>query len=265
MASRRRRVRSIGVITRVALVPYPPLLVPQLAPGDDRQIAELRHAVLAAARWLRQGASRWRAVAGDADGPGGYAGLRGSFAGYGVAVDVTLSKDVAADFSDAVSGVLPLPVLIAGWLREQVEADAVAVDVLDSATPQSDCARFGAGLAAGDDTALLVLADGSNRHGAKSPGGNDDRAPEFDASIADALRRADADALARIDPALYGKLGAAGRVAWQVAGGVVGANPGGVVGANHSGLARDCGWHATLRYSAAPFGVGYHVATWEAR
>ncbi|MPY97193.1 MAG: hypothetical protein GEU97_04230 [Actinophytocola sp.] len=244
------------MITRVALVPYSPLLIPQLAPGDDRQIAELRHAVLAAARWLRRGANRWRAVAADADGSGSYAGRRGSFAGYGAAVDVTLSKDVAADFSDAVSGALPLPVLVAGWLREQAGADAVTVDVLDPATPQPDCARIGAELATGDDTALLVLADGSNRHGAKSPGGNDDRAPEFDASIADALRSADADGLARIDPALCGKLGAAGRVAWQVAGGV---------GANHCGAACDRDWQATLHYSAAPFGVGYHVATWEAR
>lgn len=254
MASRRCRVRSIGVITRVALVPYPPLLIPQLAPGDDRQIAELRHAVLAAVRWLRQGASRWRAVAADADGPGSYAGRRGSFAGYGAAVDVTLSKDVS---EDALSGELPLPVLIAGWLREQAEADAVAVDVLDPATPQPDCERAGAELATGDDTALLVLGDGSNRHGAKSPGGNDDRAPEFDAGIADALRSADADGLARIDPTLCGKLGAAGRVAWQVAGGVV--------GKGHRGVLDGRDWQATLHYSAAPFGVGYHVATWEAR
>lgn len=231
------------MITRVALVPYPPLLVPQLAPGDDRQIAELRHAVLAAVRWLRHGASDWRAVAADASGPGTYAARRGSFAGYGAAVDVTLSKDAE------VSTALPLPVLLAGWLREQAGADTVTVGVLDPTTARSDCERTGAMLATSDDTALLVLADGSNRHGAKSPGGNDDRAPEFDASIADALRSADADGLARIDPALCAKLGAAGRVAWHVAG----------------GLARTREWHATLHYSSAPFGVGYHVATWEAQ
>ncbi|MPY78812.1 MAG: hypothetical protein GEV04_09970 [Actinophytocola sp.] len=234
------------MITRVALVPYPPLLVPELAPGDNRQIAELRYAVLATVRWLRQGATSWRAIAADIGGPGGYAEQRGSFAGYGTSVDITLSKDVS---KDAVSAALPLPVLIAGWLREQAGADAVTVDVLDPAMPQPDCERAGAALANGDDTALLVLADGSNRHGAKSPGGNDDRAPEFDASIADALQRADADGLARIDPTLCTKLGAAGRVAWQVAGGVVGARE----------------WHARVHYTAAPFGVCYHVATWEAR
>ncbi|GAA5114474.1 class III extradiol dioxygenase subunit B-like domain-containing protein [Haloechinothrix salitolerans] len=239
----------------MAIVPYPPLLVPRVAPGDDRQIAELRYAVLGAARWLQQGASRWRAVAADADAPGGYAGLRGSFAGYGAAVDITLSADVPGEAESSES--LPLPVLIAGWLREQAGADAVTVDVLDPATAQPDCARAGAALATSEDTALLVLADGSNRHGVKSPGGNDDRAPEFDASIADALRGADADGLARIDPVLCTKLGAAGRVALQVAGGVVGIESRGVVGTR--------GWDATLHYSAAPFGVGYHVATWEAR
>lgn len=231
------------MITRVALVPYPPLLVSQLAPGNDRQIAELRAAVLRAVRWLRDGATRWRAVAADAGGAARYTDKRGSFAGYGAAVDVTLSAE------SGTAGALPLPVLIAGWLREQAGAESVAVDVLDPATPQPECERAGAALATGNDTALLVLADGSNRHGAKSPGGNDDRAPEFDASIADALRYPDADGLARIDPTLATKLGAAGRVAWQVAGGV----------------ARTGAWHGVLHYTGAPFGVGYHVATWEAR
>lgn len=243
--SPRRRVGSIGVIARVALVPYPPLLVGELAPGHDRQLAELRAAVSHAVRWLAEGATHWLAVAADESGRARHAGRRGSFASYGADVTVTLSSGS----NGAGPAALPLPVLMAGWLRGQAGAESVAVELLDAATAQPDCERAGTALAVGDETALLVLADGSTRHGEKSPGGKDDRAPEFDAGIADALEKVDADALARIDATLAGKLGAAGRAAWQVAGGV----------------ARARAWRGTLHYTGAPFGVGYHVATWEAR
>ncbi len=65
-----------------------------------------------------------------------------------------------------------------------------------------------------------------------------------------ALAEADAEALLAIDPALAADLQAEGRPAWQVL----------------AGLARSSGdWGGELLYSDAPFGVAYHVATWDRR
>src|SRR5699024_8611139 len=98
------------------------------------------------------------------------------------------------------------------------------------------------------ETGLLVLGDGSNRRGARAPGGNDDRAADFDESVAGALATADVDTLRDIDPELAAELGAGGRVPWQV----LASLPTG-----------EHGWRAELLYSDAPFGVGYHVAVWD--
>jgi hypothetical protein len=92
---------------------------------------------------------------------------------------------------------------------------------------------------------VLILGDGSNRHGPAAPGSEDVRAPAFDDAVAKALAKADTQALLDLDPALAGELGVGGLVPWQVLAGAGGE------------------WHGELLYSAAPFGVAYHVAVWE--
>ena len=71
------------------------------------------------------------------------------------------------------------------------------------------------------------------------------RAEVFDGAVADALANADAETLAALDPDLATELGAAGRAPWQV---LAAATPG--------------DWRGELHYSAAPYGVGYFVASW---
>jgi hypothetical protein len=161
-------------------------------------------------------------------------GTAGSFIGYGVDERVRLS-------ANGVQRDLPLPALVAGWLRDQVGAESVEVRLVAGGTAPADCARLGQDLT-GD---LLILGDGSNRHGPGAPGGADERAPAFDDAVAKALAKADTEALLELDPALAAELGVGGRVPWQVL----------------AGVADD--WRAELVYSAAPFGVGYHVAVWE--
>lgn len=239
------RVTSFGVIRRVAVLPHPPLLVDELVPGPDQAISELRAAVVDAVSWLRDGASHWVAVGADT-GPAAAFGpsSAGSFAGYGADVVVSLS---ATPSDDGVRE-LPLPVLIAGWLRGRAPAETVRADVVGVATSPEDCAALGRRLgASADDTALLVLGDGSNRHGDRAPGGRDDRAPGFDSAVAAALADVDAEALAGLDPVLAAELGAVGRAPWQIA----------------AGVAATGSWRGRLLYSDAPFGVGYHVALWE--
>lgn len=232
------------MITHAVVVPHPPLLVPRLGTGLDEEAGPLRAACRAATRRLTRSASRWLAVASGPTGEMSPA-VGGSFAGYGVDVAVSLSESGRGEHLP-----IPLPVLIAGWLRAQAGAAEVRVRLLEPATVATDCAALGRALGElGEDVGLLVLGDGSNRHGRGAPGGEDDRAPGFDGGVAAALAAADHDALLALDEGLAAALGAGGRGPWQVL----------------AGLVEDSGarWRAELLYSGAPFGVGYHVATWD--
>lgn len=230
------------VITRVAMVPHPPLLIPELAGSAAPETGRLRDAAIAAASWLTQETKDWLAV-GAWSSPSVYSGaVGGSFTGFGVDVSVALTSDVAAQTAS-----LPLPALVAGWLRSAAGADSVDVELVSDRLPASECLRTGEALVSRGRTGVLILGDGSTMHGPKAPGGPDDRAAGFDDGVAAALASADADALAGIDAALATALGAGGRAAWQVAAGVIGAGR----------------WRGRLLYTGAPFGVGYHIAVWE--
>jgi hypothetical protein len=233
----------MNVISRVAVVPTPPLLVPEVAAGAAAQTAPVREACLAAVRAVASEYAHWIAVGAGSGAVEIGAGARGSFHGYGVDVPVTLSGAARE-----VPAMLPLPALVAGWLRARAGAESVRVTVLEDALSADDCAGFGKRLDQEEsDVGLLILGDGSNRHGPGAPGGEDDRASGFDVAVAQALSAADVDTLLSLDVTLAGELGAGGRVPWQVL----------------AGLAGSADWRAELLYSDAPFGVGYHVAVWE--
>ncbi|KZB84564.1 class III extradiol dioxygenase subunit B-like domain-containing protein [Amycolatopsis regifaucium] len=227
------------MIRRVAVLPQPPLLIPELAAGAADECAELREACLQAVARLAGVSRDWVVVGAAAGAPEVPEHASGSFRGFGVDIRVSLSRVTGAETE------LPLPALVAGWLRARANASSVRVHLVDPAAPAEHCALAGREL--GEPAAVLVLGDGSSRHGPRSPGGEDERAEGFDAGIRDALAKADTGALAALDPALAAELGAGGRAPWQVL----------------AGLAADGDWAAEVLYSAAPFGVGYHVAVWE--
>ncbi|WP_340683323.1 hypothetical protein LCL61_32740 [Amycolatopsis coloradensis] len=227
------------MIRRVAVLPQPPLLIPELAAGAADECAELREACLTAVRRLTSVSPDWVVIGAATGAPEVPEHASGSFRGFGVDLGVSLSRVTAPETE------LPLPALVAGWLREQGGASSVRVRLVDPATPSGQCEQFAREL--GEPAAVLVLGDGSSRHGPRSPGGEDARAEDFDAAIRAALAKADTGALAALDLALAAELGAGGRAPWQVV----------------AGLAADVDWTAEVLYSAAPFGVGYHVAVWE--
>jgi hypothetical protein len=235
------------VIARAVVLPHPPLLVPELVPGSVESTEAVRSVCLAAAGELATVADRWFAIGASAHPRTVDADARGSFAGYGVDVAVSLSR--AAEPGE--SAALPLPALIAGWLRKQAGAASVRVRLLTPDADARELADAASGLAeldrAEEPVGLLVLGDGSNRHGARAPGGPDERASEFDDAVAAALKTADVAALLGLDPALSAELGAGGWAPWQVLAAFA--------GAGH--------WTARMLYSGAPFGVRYHVAVWE--
>lgn len=250
-------VRHVPVTA--ALCPHPPLLLPEVAgPADGGGLRALRAACLeAVGALLAPGPARTVVV-----GPGGRTAWldlpRPSRAraavlgGFGVPSGDSSGDSSRDQSGDPGSGAdepplhLPLSLAVGSWLLERAGGTrhTAWLEVDADADPQ-DCRKIGEELGATYD-ALLVLGDGSNRHGLEPPGGADDRAAGFDGAVATALAEADGAALLAMDPRLAAELGADGRAAWQVLAGWAGGRS-----ARGHGL-----------YDAAPFGVGYHVATW---
>lgn len=224
------------MLTAIALTPSAPVLVPELAGSAAAEVAGFRDAALAAAATLPD---RWIAVGvGPADaviGPGS----RGTFAGYGADVAVSLGPDAGGH-----PQALPLCALFAGWLRDQVSPRArvqVRVYAADH-DPDSAIAR-GRALRAEIDAApepigVLVVADGANTLTQSAPGGYDPAAEAAQSLLDDALAAGRADELTRLPD------GIVGRVAYQVLAGLAPAAA------------------ATEMLRGAPYGVGYFVGTW---
>jgi hypothetical protein len=235
------------VIATAAVVPHPPLLVPELAGAAVAETTALRAACADVAAQLAAAGHRWIAVGAGPVASRHPPDTRGTFAGFGADVGVALGPDV--DPSAVPDRDLPLPVLVAGWLRAGAGAAGervrVEAHVLPTDTPPEKALRVGEELTAGDDAVLLVLGDGAATHTPRAPGAFDERAAGYDRAVADALATGDADVLAGLDPALDDALLAGGRVPWQVLAGAV-PRPS----------------SAWLEHSSAPFGVAYHVAVW---
>jgi hypothetical protein len=155
------------VIERVAVAPHLPLLVPELVVADDPDVRAVRDACLAVAAELAAAAPRW-IVIGAAEverelGPD----AAGTFLGYGVDIVTRLGSNDAT-----LDPAMPLPALVAGWLREQVGAEQVPTHLIPTGLPAAECRAFGARLAedlAGEPVGLLILGDGSHRHGERAP------------------------------------------------------------------------------------------------
>ncbi|MCF6387876.1 hypothetical protein L2K20_12925 [Mycobacterium sp. MBM] len=224
------------MLAAIALIPSAPIVVPELTGAAADEVADLRAAVLTAAADLP---GRWIGIAtGGADTviP---ASATGTFAGYGVDIPVRLSAD-----ADAPVTALPLPALIAGWVRARVDPDAT-VQVRVSADVGARAAHRGAELRAeleriADPVGVLVVADGANTLTESAPGGFEPGSVAAQEALDDALAAGDADAVFRHAGA------AVGCGAYQVLAGLVGADP----------------VSARELYRGAPFGVGYFAGTW---
>ncbi|MDF2822892.1 MAG: hypothetical protein K0R68_300 [Mycobacterium sp.] len=227
-----------SVLVAAAIVPSTPLLVPELAGAAAAETADLRTAVLTAAAVLP---GTWIAIGvGDRDQvcePGS----TGTFAGYGVDVEVVLSPQ-AHQPAD-----LPLGALIAGWIRGRTRPDAQVRAYLHAATLAGPAAvdrgrqLRGAIDATDEPTGVLVVADGCHTLTAAAPGGHDPDSVEVQTALDDALAGGNTAALEELPDAVVG------RVAWAVAAGLF--QPGPRV--------------VTELYRGAPFGVGYFAGVWQ--
>lgn len=235
------------MLAAIAVLPQPPLLVPELAGGAAVETEALRAACLDAVGSLAGAARDWVVVGADDGGRRTVEpGTRGSFSGYGRDVPVALAGTGTGDEGAR----LPLPLLVAAWAAgdrpERMRGELVGPEASTDA-----CLALGGELAGADgDVGLLVVGDGSARHTPTAPGGFDERAEAFDTVVAAAFDDLDPDALARLDPQLATELRVAGRAPWQVL----------------AGAARDGGrWAPAVRHTSVPYGVAYHVAAWTRR
>lgn len=146
----------------------------------------------------------------------------GTFAGFGVDLHVGGHSDE-----------LPLSLTVGAWLLDRAGWDGPRT--YSTGTPDTT-----------ERIALLVMADGSAKRTAESPGYVDERAIAFDDGIAAALAAGDAHALADLDLDLASELWAAGAPPLKTLG----------------EMTRDAEIVAHVREDLAPFGVGYWVADW---
>ncbi|MCW2943547.1 MAG: hypothetical protein JWR24_264 [Actinoallomurus sp.] len=220
------------MLISAAVCPHPPLLVPEVACGAAPELDDLRAACAEAVRRLAAGDLVVVVGSGPRTRDFGREAA-GTLRPYGA--DVTVGPG---------EPVLPLSLTIGRWLLG--ERQAVYRSVAENAPPE-ECRRLGARLAGlAGRVALLVMGDGTACRTQRAPGYLDTRAEGFDAGVARALAGADAGALTRLDAGLAADLRAAGRAPWQVL----------------AGAARDDRFSAELLADAAPYGVGYLVASW---
>ena len=230
------------MLVAAAVCPHPPLLVPGVAAGATAETDDLRAACDAAVAVLLAARPDLVVVVGAAYRMDPFpAGAWGSLRAYGLD-----DRDLGVVAGDG-EPTLPLPLTLGRWLLDRAggAADALLFGVAADAAPDR-CVEIGTALAdRAPQVGMLVMGDGTGRRTPK-PGYLDDRAEPFDASVSAALAAADPAALADLDVVLAEDLLVQGRAAWQVL----------------AGAAAGTAWRGEVTYDAAPYGVGYLVATW---
>ncbi len=243
------------MLQTVVFVPSAPLLVSELAGRDASDAEPVRAAALAAVRAAAADTDAWVAIgAGDTSAAtSGDRVVGDSFRRFGVDVPVTLDANASGDpgRTPGQAG-LPLSMLIAAWFRGQSGIERIQPCVVNPDASPDRCRDVGGRLADSVEQSelrvgVLVVADGSISLSAKAPGGGlRESAVELQRRIDAAIASADVDALASLSVQECAAEGVGGRPAWQVT----------------AELCRDRQFAAAVTYAAAPFGVGYTVATW---
>ena len=242
-----------------AVLPHPPLLVPELAGVAAPELDNVRAACREALATV-VAAADLALVVGDGPVWGvPEPSAPGSFAPYGVDRQVTLPAaltelDLPELPTPARLPDLPLSLAVAAHLLTGLDpapARLFAATVPTSLGPGAAAAigralaAAGNGSAAGGPVGLVVMADLSACRTEQAPGAFRAEAADFDASVAEALRTGKPARLLDLDPALAADLMVAGRVPLQVLAGAFESEP---------------AVHGRVLYEDAPYGVGYLVA-----
>ena len=224
------------MLVAAAVVPTPPLLVPEVAAGSASREGELRAAALAAVERVLAAQPDRVVVVGEAPTVGP---LQGEPDWHPYGVSLPRPRPVMR---------LPLAHGIGAWLLQQVGCGVPVehLGVTADATAET-CAQLGRELAQDSRrTALLACGDGTARRDEKAPGHFSPAAADFDERVDAAVRAGDPAALLALDVDLARELWVAGRPTWQVL----------------AGAAEGRRWSAEVGYAAQPYGVHYIVGIW---
>ena len=215
-----------------------PVLIPDVAQGAAGELDGLRAACRSAIRRADAPGRQWVVL-----GPGPVSrsfgsSSRGTFAGFGVPLEVGLGSDELGPVE------LPLSLTVGAWLLRDTlgpGCGALGYAIADLGT-EDDYWDGHDG-----DVVVLVMGDGSARRSVKAPGYFDERAEGVDAYVAATLRHGFGDRLHRElvdgdDQLLMAGLNAWDLLSWSV---------------------EPFRWNAELLYDGAPYGVGYFVASWQ--
>jgi hypothetical protein len=238
-----------------AVLPQPPLLVPELAGAAAGELDPLRAACREALSAVLGAADLMVVVGGGPAWAVPGASAPGSFRPYGAAVEVTLPTRVDLELPGipppARLDELPLSLAVAAHLLAGLDTPpgpVFAVTVPSSLGPGA-AAAIGHALTAagpaGGRVGLVAMGDLSACRTERAPGAFRADAAGFDASVAEAFRTGRPERLLDLDPTRAGELLVAGRVPLQV-----------LAGACHGGPAL----RGQVLYDDAPYGVGYLVA-----
>ncbi|MGY1841931.1 hypothetical protein [Modestobacter sp. SYSU DS0875] len=222
----------------VAFCPQAPVLLPVVAGAASYALSVLRAAVSAAVQTVLDAEPEVVVVVGDgADGVRFGPGDGGDLRGLGVDREVPFAGRVRPGGRQ-----LPLPHLVGAQLLDHAghTGSRLGVGPDDLACALADLPG---------PVGVLAMGDGSARRTEKAPGALDPAAAPFDAAVAAALAAGDTGTLAGLDAAEGARLLAAGVPVWRAVGAALRGRP----------------VAAQLRHDAAPFGVGYLVASWTAR
>jgi hypothetical protein len=244
-----------------ALLPHPPLLVPELAGSAAAELDPLRAACRQALEEVLAAAETMILIGGGPVWGIPEPTARGSFRPYGAGVEVTLPtpRDLCTRLDLALAGLpkpallaeLPLSLAVAAYLladRRVAPARLVAATVPTDLGPAAAAAagrRMVAGERGQRAAGLVVMGDLSDCRTDQAPGAFRPEATGFDASIAAAFREGRPGRLMEVDPGQAAALGVAGRAPLQVLAGALESAP---------------GLRGRVLYEDAPYGVGYLVA-----
>jgi hypothetical protein len=225
-----------GASAAVAFCPSPPLLLPAIEGRPDDATTALRRACAAAVSEMLSLLPDVVVVVADGAFPGERfgAGDCGDLRGFGVDVAIPFDGRVRPDGRR-----VPTAHALGAWLLDEAGFAGTRVGV-----GPADLGQLVRDLPA--PLGILAMGDGSARRSLKAPGYLDDAAAPFDAGVARVLDTGDAAGLAALDPDQGRRLLAAGVPVWRAVGAAL-------VGRTVT---------ARLHHDAAPFGVGYLVASW---
>jgi hypothetical protein len=216
---------------RAVIVPDAPALVPQLGGSASAPLEQVRVACL---RAMETSTGRWLAV-GTGDVRRTCASGEASVGEYGRDLD----RHPSGNRTNT-----PPALLVASWLYDAAGLPASPVELLDPHCDAADCRELAAGIAPDVDN-LLVLGSGTFTW---EPGDGTDHAEHaLDRVVQKALANGDRAQLESLEPDTCRDAHVQGWGPWQALAAV--------------STGRDI--RAELHYSDAPFGVRYHVATWD--